>query len=229
MNTTQIPGVLLQDESILRANNPDQHEIAFSTETWRRQFPYDADLEAIFRNYPHTINRKQITELAFEAKSLESQALRQFMFGVMLWGFGTVGYGAYRTSRMLGSATAIQQLANTVGHLTRGDIQYAYERFQLPMCGPAFFTKVFYFIGLGCHVTPLPLILDSVVANALERKLKCDISTFARVSRDTSGKITYVYRWPQGYLRYVEKMNVWSQMLQCRADNIELFLFQSLS
>jgi hypothetical protein len=223
---TQVPDVLQQATYALRRTNPDLHEIPFYAETWRRRFSPDADLEAVFRKYPRSISRKQVAELACEAQTLDSPALRRLMFGVMLWGFGTIGYGAYRTSKMLEAPTVIDQLADTLCYLTRGRIQDAYERLHLPRCGAAFLTKLFYFIGRGCDVTPLPLILDSVVANALESKLGCEISDYARVDRDGEGKIIYLHRWAPGYVRYIEQMNAWAQVLSCRADSIELFLFQ---
>ena len=92
------------------------------------------------------------------------------------------------------------------------------------MCGAAFFTKYFYFVGWGSKTTPMPLILDSVVSNSLE-KLGVDISQLAKVTRNSEGKITYISKYVEGYIRYVEMINNWANEIGCRPDSIEKWLF----
>jgi hypothetical protein len=93
------------------------------------------------------------------------------------------------------------------------------------MCGSAFFTKFFYFAGLGCDLKVRPLILDSVMMNQLEQWLELDVTRFGEVDREKDGRISALGRNAAKYLRYIQCMNEWAQELGCRPDSIELFLF----
>src|SRR3990170_2770117 len=94
------------------------------------------------------------------------------------------------------------------------------------MCGSAFFTKYFYFGGLGCGVSVSPLILDSMVMNELEQWLKLDVTRFAGFSRNKKGEIAALGRDAARYDHYVQVINGWARSLRCRPDSIELFLFK---
>lgn len=187
----------------------------------------DVDLAFLVHKYPGAITRGDLADLARTTQAQrEPASARRLFLGVMLWGYGTVGYGPYRTARMLNAPNAARILRSTLDCIRNGAIRRAYEQFNLPMCGSAFFTKYFYFAGLGCDLRVSPLILDSLVMNELKQWLKLDVTRFARFSRNEKGAISVVGRDAARYDHYVETMNRWASDLRCRPDSIELFLFK---
>jgi hypothetical protein len=211
-----IPARLLAEKSALLA--PDNHQVSYNAETWLKWFSGDKDFSDLIQKYPQTISRSEIADLA------QNRNARKVFLATMLWGYGTVGYGAYRTSIMLGEKSSKNIIEKSFDLVSAGKYILAYEIFALPMCGAAFFTKYFYFVGLGSKISPLPLILDSVVANSLVQ-LDVDISRFARFTKNSGGKITSIGKYADGYLRYVETINNWADEIGCRPDSIEKWLF----
>ena len=226
---TEIPAQLWSAQEALQQLDPlaaSSQAIEFRESHWSRYLPADADLQVLCQSFPGALTRGDLAGLASMARKESSPAsARRLFVGSMLWGYGTVGYGPYRTAKMLACSDSLDMLHATLILLQDGRTAAAYERFRLPMCGPAFFTKFFYFVGLGCDSAHAPLILDSVVANALESELRVDIRRLARVTRDGSGRVSAVGRDADGYMRYLELLHTWADQLQCRPDSIELFLF----
>jgi hypothetical protein len=216
-----IPSKLLEEQSSLVP--PDEHRVSYKPNVWRRRFPADKDLEDLFQRFPHEIARKQIANLAGHVNE-GGETPRKLFMATMLWGYGTVGYGAYRTSIMLSDSSSTDVVNRSYELVCAGNYVKAYEMFYLPMCGSAFFTKYFYFVGLGNRVEPLPLIFDSVVANSLIN-LGIDVSAFAHVVKNPSGRVTSIGKYLDGYSKYVEVMSSWAKKLECRADAIEKWLF----
>ncbi len=104
---------------------------------------------------------------------------RQLLSAVLMWGYGPIGYGPWRTARSLeGDADGVR-LARALDPLRAAApgeevLATAYRRLRdpresrLPRLGPAFFTKLLYFAGYRRGAGgPQPLILDSVVARRL--------------------------------------------------------------
>ena len=88
-------------------------------------------------------------------------------------------------------------------------------------------SKFFYAVGLGINLDPLPLVLDSRVAKALltlSKECELKVTDLIRYSINKKGDIT-LQKYPEGYVTYVQLMNLWSKELDCQADAIELFLF----
>jgi hypothetical protein len=198
-------------QAAIRALNPTEHSIRYEQVHWRRWLGADSDLEYILAKYPASLSRGEVSDLALKVCSEPSDTWNRRLFiAVMMWGFGTVGYGAYRTSKMLQPADLLLVLRRTVALATKGKIAAAYDALSLPYCGHTFRTKYLYFIGLGCQLEPLPLILDSIL-----------IERIGTLLGNSSGK----WRNVAGYLRYVELMNQWASYLGCKPDSIELFLF----
>jgi hypothetical protein len=211
-----IPARLLAEKSALLT--PDNHRVSYNSETWFKWFSGDKDFSDLIQKYPQSISRSEIAELA------KNKNARKVFLATMLWGYGTVGYGAYRTSIMVGHKNSENIIEKSFDLVSAGKYILAYKMFALPMCGAAFFTKYFYFIGLGSKISPLPLILDSVVANSLVQ-LGIDISMLARFTKNSGGKITSIRKYTDGYLRYVEIINNWAGEIGCRPDSIEKWLF----
>jgi hypothetical protein len=160
--------------------------------------------------------------------------LRELFISIMMWGFGTTGYGAYRTQRMVQDRNFQNTIESSYRNIDSGNILQAYNSFSLDKCGPAFFTKFFYFVGKGSR-TPVPLILDSVVAISIEERCGLNINHYAKVSRYPDnprnarkgivGKISAVLHYAQGYMNYLNDMDAWARDLEVTPDQIELFLF----
>lgn len=215
------PQVLLDHGDALRA----------ATQLVAQQFAYDpsrwegcllpSELHAIKGVCSEgAIARSHLADFARQAIA-QPVAARQLFVATMVWGFGSVGYGPFRTRRMLASLEGTRLLESTVELVATGRIEQAYRLFQVDRCGPAFFTKFFYAIGLGAGVRPLPLILDSRVADALRAILPQvgdNPSHYVRGERA-------VQRYPAGYVRFVGLLNGWASELGCRPDAIEHFLF----
>lgn len=204
--------------------NPDEHAIAYVAGTWTKWFESDNDLATIVSRHPLELSRRDVGRLATEALA-GTVTWRCAFMAAMMWGYGTVGYGAYRTRTMLGTPNAESTIGRAANLVTTGQLGAAYESFKVRMCGPAFFTKFFYFVGFGAaSLRPLPVVLDSVVANSLER-LGVDVSQFITATRGVDRRITSLGRDAAGYLRYVETMDAWAKAIRCRADQIEMWLF----
>jgi hypothetical protein len=216
-----IPVRLLAEKSALLV--PDNHRVSFYASTWLNRFANDRDLNELIQKYPQQISRAEIADLANQVLA-GSENVRKVFLATMIWGYGTVGYGAYRTSMMLSDTDSQRIIEESFRLVSIGKYIDAYKMFALPKCGAAFFTKYFYFVGLGTNVSPLPLILDSVVANSLVQ-LGIDIARLARFTKNTSGRITSIGKYADGYSQYVEMMNHWANEIGCRPDSIEKWLF----
>jgi len=100
---------------------------------------------------------------------------------------------------------------------------------SLKGCGPAFFTKFFYFIGLAYNLKPLPVILDANVAKCLElicRQEGWRLEDFVVLVKGKKGNVS-LKRYAEGYQNYVLSMDRWAEELGCRADEIEYFMYQN--
>ena len=181
------------------------------------------DFKEILVEHPESISRKDIAEFVKNAIAGQGSNRKVFI-ATMIWGYGTVGYGAWRTSKMLAAERSQEMIEKSFNLVLDGKYIEAYEIFSLPRCGHTFLTKYLYFVGLGVNAKPMPLILDSVVANSLEL-LGLDSSRYAIVARNKVGQITAVSKWSTGYFRYVEMVNNWASELDCRPDAIEKWMF----
>lgn len=152
----------------------EAHAITVREKAWRSSMPSDAWLDGFAVG--DAVTRTDVFDIAAKWRSGEVTS-RSFTTCVLSWGYGTTGYGRWRTRRTLGGSpdgsrlqTLLQPLAtDRVTLETLGDVYSAFfERPRLPWLGPAFFTKLIYFAGYrrgGGGVQPL--ILDRVVASRL--------------------------------------------------------------
>jgi hypothetical protein len=195
----------------------------YSVELWHNYLDNDSDLLRICQRFPTSIRRRDIEQLSIEAQSGGSAQIRTVFLASMIWGWGNRGLGPWQTKHMLNYDNLDTQLIQASESIANGMIVKAYIDFDVPHCGPAFFTKFFYFLGLGCQSTPLPLILDSRVASSL-RTLSAEEGWQPELFVIT-GADGYVKSYVDGYWRYLQAIDYWSKQLGCRADNIEYFLF----
>ncbi len=241
---SEVPMRILDCAREIQYLNPENQEIPYTASNRKRYFRSDPFFNEIIQRFPNKISRGNVKDLSIEAIKDHSQIKKLFL-ATMIWGFGTVGFGPYRTHKMLNDKHSAQKLEMAVKGIVDAqklraeeekleEYKRACEDFQLPFCGLAFSTKYFYFVGLGCNAEPLPLILDARVAEALRGLLKNDainLANFAKVQFDKRGKISFVLHYCDGYALYVKCMNLWARApeLNCKPDCLELFMFKHAS
>ena len=138
---------------------------------------------------------------------------------VMAWGYGGVGYGPYRTWRILTAPDAGHRLAGAARRLRDHGAMAAYDCLsdggdcRLRGLGPAFGTKYLFF--LPSNAEPSALILDSLVAAWLKRETDLDVNPVA-----WSGET---------YRSYLDQMHRWAASLGCAPDELECNVFQAMA
>ena len=218
------PQYLKNNTATIRAFGVDAHRIPFNSATWERQLGNTAVWQQFRSQNPaDSITRGDLFAMALEADTAER--LQVLFMASMIWGYGEVGYGAWRTRAALEAPHLGEHLKMLAAKLLSGDLVGACRAVSIPRVGPAFYTKLFYFLCRS-RVQRFPLILDTVLMNAFKQLLGLDVGDYAKVTRK-HGRVTSIRAWPEGYQRYVEQMHDWADALDCTADQIELFLFQS--
>ena len=97
---------------------------------------------------------------------------------------------------------------------------YALLKRELDGCGPNFFTKHFYFLGRALNEEQLrPLIFDDRVAGGLVKVALADRKLLTLVSISTKANM-------KAYFRYLDYASAQANLIGCRTDQIEYFLFQ---
>lgn len=225
---------------LLADNSTNIHEIFnaknganYKAETWQSHFNDDRSIAQVIaeitKRYPKTISRGDILYLAQETKNGGYPAIRKLFVACMIWGWGTRGIGIHNVNKIFSDERRAEVvLSNTFTGVKCGKLTEPYLGFKLSSCGPAFFTKFFYFIGLAYGSNPLPVILDTKVAQFLEPLCWAEglnLEEFAIVSRNKKGNISYIKPYMNGYINYVFTMDNWAKELGCRADNIEYFMY----
>ena len=169
---TSVPPALVAFKDVLKSRTPVDQAIPYFADTWWVGFPNDPDFSQVHGAHQGEISRKHLFDQAHNCfVNRQTSGDRQLFLASMIWGYGTVGYGAYRSRLMLDTPDASRTIGNTLDLLAAGKISLAYDGFNLNRCGSAFFTKFFYFAGQGCPTSQSPLIFDSRVATSLKRLL----------------------------------------------------------
>ena len=135
----------------------------------------------------------------------------------MAWGFGRVGYGAYRVGLMLATPHARDTLHQTVRVLHQSGALPAYDalgRAKLRMLGPAFGTK-FLFFAQASGARPRALIHDEAVSTWLARHTSVGVATTAWIA-------------PK-YERYLAILHDWAGQLGIEPEAVELCVFRSMA
>jgi hypothetical protein len=136
----------------------------------------------------------------------------------MAWGYGNVGYGAWRVAEAFKDHEPGRKLLDVVVVLDNDGPKAAYRLMsgtsRLHRIGPAFGTKFLYFADSGRHDLRA-LILDRLVAEWLR------INTAFRVNP---------VPWaPATYDAYLDQMHEWAEDLKVEPDAVELAIFQEMS
>ncbi|MFJ7213664.1 hypothetical protein [Amycolatopsis sp. NPDC098790] len=192
---------------------PSQPPSRWSPESWLRHFPqHHSFLNAL----PERIDRAEATRRAAHATTADG-AERAFLVA-MIWGYGPVGYGPWRTARVLAeNPRAVQRLADVARVAqARGGVAAFRDLAgrRLRYLGVAFGTKYLRFVTVALssdHVGPP--ILDAGVRRWLVTH---------------AGVYLNIDEWrPSVYERYVALLASWSAELALTADTVEELIFRS--
>jgi hypothetical protein len=194
-----------------------QPGVTWPRQRWIEAFPA---FEGTFASLPDLLDRDCVREACLRATDDPPAATAAFL-AVMAWGFGSVGYGRFRTTAILtGTPDASVKLQSVAHTLVQEGPDGAYRRLarpadcQLRDLGPAFGTKFLYFCQPpGQAVTAL--ILDQFVATWLARRTPLAVNPVP---------------WsPSTYRRYLTHLHAWAGSMGCRPDELEYWMFRAIA
>ena len=192
---------------------PSQPASSWSRDSWRKQFP---DHRSFLDALPEHIDRGEATRHAAHAVTPEGAELAFLV--AMIWGYGRVGYGAWRTARVLTeNPHAVDRLAEVARVAQEHGGLAAFQDLAdkpLRYLGVAFGTKYLRFVtaAQSSNRASAP-ILDAVVRRWL--------ATHADVRLN-------IDEWrPEVYGQYFALLTLWSTKLDLTADTVEELIFRS--
>lgn len=180
---------------------------------WASTFPEYLELLA---DLPDALDREIVARHGRVTASGPHEAVRALLT-VMAWGFGSVGYGPWRTRRILESVPdAPTRLCDAARALKTEGAVAAYAamatRCRLRGLGPAFGTKYLHFCS--SDATPgVALVLDRLVANWLDSNTDLSLNPVPWSVRT--------------YERYLEHMATWSGAVRVAPSELECCIFQA--
>jgi hypothetical protein len=188
---------------------PSQRGSIWSLQPWQLAFPEHGEYLA---SLPNPINRVDAVEACREAHLGPDAAVRGFL-AAMIWGYGRVGYGPYRTARVLnetpGAADSLAKAAS-VARDNGGPAAFEWlAQNHLLGLGVAFATKYLFFCAPAGDGPPA-LVLDRLVRGWL--------------ARNADWSLRLDWRVPD-YRDYVETVTAWASELGCDPSEIEYLMF----
>lgn len=213
---TKVPAAVVRVVGEWQAlGRPRQQGKLWPRAPWLATFPESAEALISLPNY---LDRAAVRAACSGAPDSPAGAWHAFVI-VMAWGYGTVGYGRWRTARILQTnARAPDQLVVVAQRLAERGALDAFGLLggdcRLWGLGPAFGTKYLYFCPQSA-AGPQALILDQLVARWLAR---CVDESFNAGS------------WsPRTYRRYLDLLGSWADALGVACDEVEWCIFQAES
>jgi hypothetical protein len=191
------------------AGRPAQKGSIWSLRPWPLALPEHGEYLA---SLPNPISRADAIEACHGAHLEPEAAVRGFL-AAMIWGYGRVGYGPYRTSRVLReTAGAADSLAKAASVARDDGGPAAFEWLannHLLGLGVAFATKYLFFCAAAGDGPPA-LVLDRLVRGWLARNADWSLRLDWRVT---------------DYRDYVETVAAWASDLGCDPSEIEYLMF----
>jgi hypothetical protein len=194
---------------------PKQPGIGWPRGRWLSHFPAHA---GTIRGMPQLLDRQSVRVIASHAADGSTQA-EAALVATMAWGFGSVGYGPFRTERMLrATPDAATRLRNVAASIRDEGALAAYARLasdcRIKGLGPAFGTKFLAFSQPAGH-SPVALIHDELVSRWLAREGRSDLS---QTGWSTST-----------YAAYLDQMHRWADAIKEDPETIEYLIFQDIA
>jgi hypothetical protein len=184
----------------------------WSPDRWKVRFPDFAEYLAAL---PQPLSRNDVTARCRAASEGPEQATKAFI-AAMIWGYGPVGYGAYRTKRVLTvNDGAAETLAAVAGIARDQGGPDAFEWLarrpnRLHYLGVAFATKYLFFCAANGHGQPA-LVLDRLVRDWMAQTLAWPLNL----------------EWDvDDYRAYVDRMSAWAGELDIEPGDLEMLVFQ---
>jgi hypothetical protein len=221
-----IPGILQENATLIRELDIDNQETPFNREHWRKHIP---DIDNIFDEIGrNVISRREISgifpndpNVLVPCDPTRQAELRRFFILVMIWGYGNVGTGPWRVAQMIASPGFPKILCRVGEECYYGSFLKAYGTLSanINRLGPAFASKYLYFFCQNFKAQVKPLIFDSIVVNTM--------NTF----NWPSWCVEYIAngnnprKQPYAYGQYLVMLHNWANVLSCRPDQIEYFMW----
>lgn len=243
---SEVPPALVRASNLWsNAGNPPQTSFAWNPSAWRSRLKRsasgtlaDVDLvkavdaieeksAEIHAKGGSQIDRVTVTQLstpghlnAGEANA-QRQAVVTAFIAAMIWGYGTAGYGPYRTERVLREDPEVIDHLLEVARISNEGGAAAFEHIAkkrrgrspyLKYLGPAFGTKFLYFLTAGVEdVEPAP-VMDALVR---------------RWFRDNTNEQLITAWWDtESYRNYIGHLDNWAAELgRLRRDDVEHLIF----
>lgn len=168
------------------AGRPTQVPSRWNRKSWTNQL---GQYEGFFNELKiDRIDRKQAVQLSPHKVTNEEEAVQVFLLA-MLWGYGLVGYGPFRTRRIIDRPEAVAELLEVAQVAQRDGGLVAFQLIEdrrsggkrsfLKWLGPAFGTKYIYFLTAKSNPQEPAPVMDAVVyrwflKHAPDRKLRVD-------------------------------------------------------
>ncbi|MGI9337104.1 MAG: hypothetical protein ACR2P4_01155 [Gammaproteobacteria bacterium] len=220
-----IPAFIKKQGKNIRKLKTDAPAFEINEASWKKYFAKDAEVMRLVKKFRNGVSRDKVVACAPKSKKPTYPQLRPLFLAAVIWGYGSNGYGAWRTRKMLRDANIKKVLPLACRHILDGDMEAARKSFVLSWCGPSFYTKFFYFIGRAHNIRPMPLILDSRVIGKLNRKAPKLAQKIAYCKMDENGGIADFRIKRNGYPLYVNTLNDWAAKMKVKPDQLEMFLF----
>jgi Putative 8-oxoguanine DNA glycosylase OGG-like protein len=168
---------------------------------------------------PNPISRDDARRLADPATP---DGAVQVFLASMIWGYGPVGYGPWRTKRVLDSnAQAAERLAEVARTVVAGGALDGFRDMAakpLKHLGVAFGTKYLYFVSIaqpGGHEA------GSAIAPVLDDVVRRWIAANAGV------QLRIHYWHAKDYERFLTLLDRWGAQLDLRRDEVEELIFRA--
>lgn len=139
----------------------------------------------------------------------------------MIWGFGDIGYGTYRTNKCLTLPENMDSVQKALKHISaseQGSLQKAFiELNKIKGLGMSYLTKVLYFSTRAAGNKNYALIFDIRVATALI-KLTSPNEIVQLVTIAPSSNF-------DTYIKYNQLIHKLAEHINVEAEQIEMYLF----